>query len=76
LKTDSLLKPSSVGQWSYICFILIQQKQEEMRGFLKKYHRQLEKNCGDLKRWLREMRQTHGAIPCELLDVLPSVGYD
>ena len=48
-------------------------KTEEIHQFLKRYHRQLEKNCPDLRSWLHKARQKNGAIPFHLHDILPSV---
>ncbi|XP_060605799.1 tRNA (uracil-5-)-methyltransferase homolog A-like [Ruditapes philippinarum] len=50
----------------------LRKKEEEMRGFFKKLHRQLEKNCPDIKHWLIQNKKKYGAIPCELLPIIPS----
>ncbi|XP_052801988.1 tRNA (uracil-5-)-methyltransferase homolog A-like [Mya arenaria] len=72
LSPSERLKNAVTPLWKLEYSEQLKKKEEEMRQFLKRYHRQLEKNCPDLKSWLRESRQKHGAIPCELHNIKPS----
>lgn len=72
LTPSEKLKNSVTPLWKLEYTEQLKKKSEEMRGFLKRLHRQLEKNCPDIKHWLLERKKKYGAIPCELLDILPS----
>ncbi|KAL4223292.1 tRNA methyltransferase 2 [Mactra antiquata] len=70
------LKNSVTPLWKIPYEEQLKSKEEEMRGFLRRYHRQLEKNCPDLRKWLSDKRKEFGAIPCELQSIKPSPVID
>ncbi|XP_045171290.2 tRNA (uracil-5-)-methyltransferase homolog A-like [Mercenaria mercenaria] len=72
LTPSEKLKNSVTPLWKLEYKDQLRKKEEEMRQFFKRLHRQLEKNCPDLKYWLLKNKKKYGAIPCELQPIIPS----
>lgn len=67
------LKNSVTPLWKLTYEEQLQKKQEEMRQMMKKFYNLLEKNCHDLKHWLRDKKRDIGyPLPVELLDIVAS----